>query len=228
MSSARAIPAASLTAHDRFKRHAHAWFWEAIIAATVLHFLALAFWPAMSSPDVSWEMTELAMVELPPEVDIPPLPQAIARPAAPVISSTTEVSEEVTIAMTTFEAQVMSALPPPPDRRGMQEADLARAPVFTPYTVAPSLRNREEVAAILVKEYPPLLRDSGIGGISVVWFFIDEKGTVIDTRLFRSSGHVPLDEAALRVATTMRFSPAMNREVRVPVWVQIPITFTVR
>ena len=36
-----------------------------------------------------------------------------------------------------------------------------------------------------------------------------------------------LDTAAIRVAGVYRFSPALNREKKVPVWVQFPITFQV-
>ena len=101
-------------------------------------------------------------------------------------------------------------------------------PVFTPYTVAPDLRNREEVGRALEREYPPLLRDAGIGGTVTVYLFIDEEGTVQNTRVHTTSGHTSLDEAALRVASVMRFSAAMNRDKKVPVWVSLPITFQVR
>ena len=72
-----------------------------------------------------------------------------------------------------------------------------------------------------------MLRDSGIGGSVNVWFFIDEEGRVIQTQVNESSGYEALDEAALKVADVMRFSPALNRENRVQVWVSLPITFQV-
>jgi protein TonB len=84
------------------------------------------------------------------------------------------------------------------------------------------------VGRALEREYPPLLRDAGIGGTVVVYLFIDEEGTVQNTRVNQSSGHTSLDEAALRVGSVMRFSPAMNRDKKVPVWVSLPITFQVR
>ena len=78
------------------------------------------------------------------------------------------------------------------------------------------------------REYPPLLRDAGIGGRAVVFFFIDEEGSVQDFRISESSGHQALDDAALAVADVYRFSAALNRDKKVPVWVQFPITFQVR
>ena len=103
---------------------------------------------------------------------------------------------------------------------------LMSSPVFTPYTVKPDYINGGEVHAALEREYPPLLRDAGIGGTVIVWFFIDEEGVVRNQQVQTSSGHQALDDAALRVAPVFRFTPALNRDQPVPVWVQLPITFT--
>jgi len=105
--------------------------------------------------------------------------------------------------------------------------ELMESPTFTPFTVPPGLQDREEMMAALEEEYPPLLRDAGIGGTVTIWFFVDETGTVQDTRLDESSGHPALDEAALRVAARVRFSAALNREKPVPVWISLPIAFGV-
>ncbi len=104
--------------------------------------------------------------------------------------------------------------------------DLEAAPTFTPYTVAPSLRNREEVARALEQAYPATLRDEGVGGKVLVWFLIDETGKVQKYQVKQSSGHELLDRAALQVAGVMRFSPALNRDKHVPVWVALPIQFS--
>jgi TonB family protein len=110
--------------------------------------------------------------------------------------------------------------------RGDQTArDPADGPSFTPMTVRPQLRNVPEVQQALMRHYPPLLRDAGIGGETVIWFFIDEEGAVQDTRVNRSSGYDALDQAALAVAGVMAFTPAYNRDVRVPVWIAMPIRF---
>ena len=105
--------------------------------------------------------------------------------------------------------------------------NLRAEPTFTPFTVAPSITNRQDVIATMVREYPPLLRDAGIGGTVRVYFFINEGGIVEQVRLDQSSGHEALDDAALNVAGAYEFSPAMNDEEPVPVWVSFPITFQV-
>lgn len=106
-------------------------------------------------------------------------------------------------------------------------APLTAEPTFTPFTVAPSILNRDEVIAAMGAEYPPLLRDAGIGGSVKVYFYIAEDGRVGDVRLDQSSGHAALDDAALKVARVYRFSPALNKDKKVPVWVSFSITFQV-
>ena len=113
--------------------------------------------------------------------------------------------------------------PPAPEERGIPEA-----PTFTPFSVAPSILNRNDVVQAMEREYPPELRDAGIGGTVRVYFYIDEEGRVQDRQIDASSGHRALDDAAMAVSEIYRFSPALNRDEKVPVWVSFPITFQVR
>ncbi len=105
------------------------------------------------------------------------------------------------------------------------ETQRSAAPVFTPYTVRPDVKNRDEVAEALERGYPAALKDAGIGGRIHVWFFIDEEGTVRNVQVSRSSGYQSLDNAAIQVANIIEFTPALNRDRRVPVWVSLPIAF---
>jgi len=216
--------AAPLTANEKFKRSFSNWFWGSMIAATALHFALFQFFPDLNAEDVSFTADELEAIELPPEIEIPPPPETISRPATPVVAEA-NIDEDITIAPTTFEDNPVENLPPPPEDSG---GDISASPTFTPFTVAPDIRNRTEVQRALQREYPPLLRDAGIGGTVQVWFFIDENGRVQDTRVNQSSGHTALDDAAIKVAGVFQFSPALNRDKKVPVWVSLPITFTTR
>jgi periplasmic protein TonB len=214
------------TANDQFKRGFGDWFWYSIAVAAMVHLVMFAFWPEMTAADVSGRSEELTAIELPPEIEIPPPPEQIARPATPVVSSA-QIDDDITIAPTTFDANPIENLPPPPTASAGAE-DISRAPTFTPMTVRPELQNTREVQRALERTYPPLLRDAGIGGTPVVWFFIDENGRVLRTQLSKSSGYDALDAAAIQVANVMQFSPALNRDKRVQVWVEIPIVFTAR
>jgi len=225
--TAEAVPSLEIlgeTANERLKRTFSSWFWGSMIAATVIHFGTFAFWPELTAEDFSFTSEELEAIELPPEIEIPPPPQQISRPATPVMASA-DIDEDITIAPTTFDENPIEELPPPPEDVA---TDLSAAPTFTPFTVAPAILNRPEVVRAMTREYPPLLRDAGIGGTVKVFFFIDEEGAVKDFRIDETSGHQALDDAALAVADVYRFSAALNRDKKVPVWVSFPITFQVR
>ena len=211
------------TANDRLKNRFGNWFWGSVMVATVLHFMMFAFWPEMSAADYALTTQEFEAIDLPPEIEIPPPPQQIARPATPVVSAA-NIDEDITIAATTFEDNPIEMLPAPPT--ATTSDDISAAPTFTPFTVEPRLKNQDEVQRALQRNYPPLLRDAGIGGKATVWFFIDENGKVVKTQLNASSGYTALDEAAVAVANLMQFTPALNRDKKVQVWVSIPIAFT--
>lgn len=213
------------TANDRFKQGFGSWFWGSLVAATVAHFLVFAFWPNMKAADVSFAAAELETIELPQEIQIPPPPQAITRPATPVVS-TANIEEDITIASTTFESNPVENLPPPPTVSASDE--LASFQAFTPEMVSPELRNRDDISRALQRFYPPLLRDAGIGGTVNVLFWIDEKGKVFRYQVEGSSGYPAFDDAAAKVADIMQFSPALNRDRPVRVVVAIPIKFTVQ
>lgn len=144
----------------------------------------------------------------------------------PVVGNAS-LNDAVTIAPTTFQANPIETLPPPPTT-GAGTGEIAAAPTFTPFTVSPELKNRAEVQATLERYYPLILKEAGIGGTVVLWFLIDTEGRVLKTQLNRSSGYEAFDIAATKVAEVMRFSPAYNRDRKVTVWVQLPVVFEVQ
>lgn len=213
----------SSTANDRFKGLFDNWLWGSVIVATLLHFAVFALWPEMTAPGVALDSEEIEVIELPPKFELPPPPEQIARPATPIISEA-EIDESITIHPNTFDENPVPDLPPPPQ----DEEEVVARPGFTPYEVAPRLLNTEEVVWAMERAYPAALRDAGIGGTVRVLFFVDEEGVVRKTRIDETSGYDPLDDAALEVADVYRFSPALNRDVRVAVWISLPIRFKVR
>ena len=166
---------------------------------------------------------DLEAVELPPEVRVPPPPSQIARPATPKVASTT-VDEEVTIAPTTFAANPVEQLPPPPKAGTTRPED---RPVFIPRDVEPVLTNRDEIAAYLRRVYPKPLRDAGIGGVVVLWVFVDAEGDVSRAVVKEPSRYEAFDRAAFEVAERMAFRPAINRDRPIGVWVSQRFHFSV-
>jgi TonB family protein len=116
----------------------------------------------------------------------------------------------------------------PSSTKTVSVEDIEASPAFTPYTVAPELKNRQEIAQLLVRWYPQMLRDAQIGGTVMVWILVDERGGVRRSVVKTSSEMAALDSVALKVTNRMVFSPAQNRDMKVPVWVAIPVTFAVQ
>ena len=96
-----AVPAVGSTANDRMKQSWDNLFWGSMIVAIVAHFGIFQLSPDMTAADVSFtsdvlealaahkEYVGVVVVEaidIPPEIEIPPPPEAIQRPATPVIS----------------------------------------------------------------------------------------------------------------------------------------------
>jgi periplasmic protein TonB len=220
-------PFKHVTANDRLKGSFNNWFWGSLAAAAVIHFLVIAFMPTAVPEDWGVTSREMEALEIPPQVEIPPPPQDIPRPAVPVISTNIDISQDITIAEVTFDRNPVENLPPPPTGAGV---DLSDQPAFTPRTVEPELRaaQRAELQRHLERNYPSALRDAGIGGRVVLWVFINEQGRVQNTRVVETSGYPAFDALAQEALRAVTFSPAMNRDERVPVWIQLPIAYQVR
>ena len=102
---------------------------------------------------------------------------------------------------------------------------ILRGPTFTPFSVAPTVLNRDEVLAAGEREYPGHLREAGVGGTVRIYFLLDDEGQVLRRVIDETSGNEELDAAALRVARIYRFSEARRRDRPVYAWVSFPITF---
>jgi len=117
-----------------------------------------------------------------------------------------------------------------PDTLNRLDFELRRTgdrPHFTPFTVRPELTNRQAAVAAIDRHYPDSLKAMGIGGTANIWMYVDVEGRVESTRVQKSSGYEALDQAAMAAAREFEFTPARNRDQLVPVWIAIPITFSV-
>lgn len=210
-----------LTANDRFKLKSTNWTQMGVLTAVALHFGLFVFVRPFEAEDLTTIAEEMEAITLPPEVRIPPPPEQIARPATPRVAQV-EVSEDITIAPTTFDTNPVENLPPPP--AGAAASD---RPSFIPYDTPPVLRNGSQIQSLLQRYYPKNLKDSGIGGRIELWLYVTEGGTVEKYEVKTSSGNAQLDEAAGRVVSEMQFTPAKNREKTTAVWVSQFVTFNV-
>lgn len=95
-------------------------------------------------------------------------------------------------------------------------------------TVPPRVRDGAAAAERMEALYPPLLRESGIGGTATVCIHVGTGGRVLEAEIIESSGYPALDEAAQRAAYEIEFVPAMRDDAPVATWLSLPLTFRVR
>jgi protein TonB len=225
------------------------------LASAIIHagLGAFAVWATIAAAEeVTDQEDDPVIVEFVAEVEVPPPPPPPPPPDMPV-----PVVEEVFKGFQTLEIPpvIPPDIPPPQTLQEFKASDFTgegvaggrgtgtriadagvssveptadiNTPSFTPHTVKPRLLNEAEVQRALIREYPPILRDAGIGGTTEIWLYIDVTGKVENTKVNKPSGYGQLDEAAQKVGAIMRFTPAQNRDLKVPVWVSIPVTFRI-
>ncbi|MGE0158874.1 MAG: TonB family protein [Gemmatimonadales bacterium] len=192
----------------------------AILAATVLGVVLLVGAFGVPVPTVSLDVRLGGAAEDRPDqtptvthFDTPPTP-----PAAPPAPPAPPIDHHAPATLPTV---------PGATRVIQLSAQQVPEPAFSPMTVRPTLTNADVVQQALMREYPAVLRDAGIGGAPVLWIYIDESGAVAATRIHETSGYEALDQAAMNVARAMVFTPARNDDQIVATWVQIPIRFQV-
>ena len=212
------------TANDRFQRHYGSLTAACILVATGVHFSLFELSPRMQIGDMGTAGEEIVAMTLPPDVRIPPPPQSIARPATPRVAAG-PLAEEITIAPTTFEANPVESLLPPPVNVKRQQKE--HTPFYVPHDVEPRLLNGTEVARLLSRLYPRTLCEAGIEGKVVLWVYVDTGGGPAECLVHSSSGYPMLDEAAKKVVTHMKFAPALHMDKPVAVWIAQPVEFSV-
>lgn len=212
------------SANNAFKRSYPSILAVGVILAVGAHFAFFQLMPHFQTNDMGTSSNQMEAVELPPQVEIPPPPQQISRPATPTVAEA-DISEDVTISKTTFEDNPVEQLPPPPEAGQGSKKD---RPSFIPRDVDPRLQNSGEIQEILRRSYPPSLRDAGIGSVVLVWVYINKEGVVEKVQIKEPSDYGAFNEAARKVARQMRFKPAISKDKNIGVWAQQRIRFQVR
>jgi len=210
-----------------FRESYSRWLVRALVAAIVVHGIVVGFFATPPGADAyATDGGELLVIEMPPEAKIPPPPEEIARPATPVVASE-PVDEEITIAETVIEVgQPVPEAPPAPSAPAVVAAESTDHFTFTPYTERPRCRAGcapEEI----VRQVPPVVRRAGLTCEMTVGIRIDTEGNVTATDLLAPSGRAVCDAAVKTWAAETKWTPALNRDEPVVVWIAQPVRIVV-
>jgi protein TonB len=152
----------------------------------------------------------------PPKPKPRPIPQPQPQPvAAPEPMPLAPVVPPAPPAPPAPPEPIVSAPPPAPP------APPAPPRIELPSSNADYLRNPPP-------PYPPLSRRLGEQGRVVVRVFIQLDGTASRAEVQRSSGFERLDQTAVQAALRWRYVPGKRAGVPEPMWVNVPIDFTLK
>jgi protein TonB len=174
----------------------------------------------------------------PPLAEQPPAPEPVlaeAMPPEPVPSAPAEIALPLPAPApppmpAAAPAPARMPAPPPPAAPARAALGPVRLGAGVALDVAPGAESRaarpRDVACSDATEYPPELRQAGIGGDVVLRLRLTDKGRVIEAKVAESSGHPQLDEAVQRSIRRCRFDPALRDGV--PVWSNLTWRVTFR
>lgn len=186
--------------HDARKQYRWA-LAAGLLGSVALHALLLEFSPPLPMKGALERAHALEVVQIPPTPTPAPPETDVPQEPAPIPAPA---------------MPVVASLDKPPTE-----------PELIPYEIAPRLENPGEVQRLLQELYPLEYREQKIGGVVVLWLYIDTKGNVARVLVRAPSGHAGFDQAAQQVAHRMAFRPAFIHGRPVGVWVSQGIRFTV-
>jgi protein TonB len=160
-------------------------------------------------------VTPIAVTPAPPKNAVAAVPVPVPDAAAPDNTTVMDQSQlQSTIGPSSGSGEKIDLSPPP-------EA----GPINQPGSVA-IVDQLPEAVHIVQPPYPDLARQAQVEGLVMVYALVGKDGRVLEVKLDPKL-HVPLlDEAALDAVRRWVFTPAIDHDRPVEVWVNIPIHFT--
>ncbi len=166
--------------------------------------------PPPIDPDKARDFADLPAVTKAPTIGIPkPVPDAQASPEDDI---------------TPDDAVNLYARNATPDSviRQMAQAGKEELPGLGTYV---AYDHEPKAIHIARPVYPDICLRAGAEGTVYVQILLNRKGEVVRVIVQRSSGNAALDEAALEAARLSRFTPAMQGDNPVSVWISMPFAF---
>lgn len=166
--------------------------------------------PPPIDPDKARDITGLPDIYRAPTIGIPkPVPDALASPED-------DITPEDAVNLYAQNATPDSVLK---QLAKADKEDLPELGTFVPHDREPQAINLSQPV------YPEICVRAGAEGTVYVQILLNKRGEVVKVLVQRSSGNPALDEAALEAARLSRFTPAMQGDTPVSVWISMPFAF---
>lgn len=183
---------------------------SSLLTTLILFIILFLFAPKLkTNPYKMKEKKDVVVMEkLPDQIQKINEPKEISKPQLPkkIVETTkeSEVTKNIDI-QTSFETEDLNI-------------EKYEGEIFRIYEQAPQLIQRID------PEYPQMARQLGIEGTVFLELVVEKDGTVSQVKVLKSV-HPLLDEAAVKAAYQLKWSPAMTRDLPIRCYVTYPITF---
>ena len=137
------------------------------------------------------------------------------------IATQTEMSQQIAPVIQDIEEENIIIEAPEEENIVIEDEALPPPDAFTPYETPPAPVYQVQ------PEYPELARKAGIEGRVYIKILVDKEGKVRDALLLRGVG-AGLDESALKAVRQWVYTPAIQNNRPVAVWVAQPVDFKLR
>ena len=185
----------------------------ALLITLVIFLLGFMFIPEQKIREYEPKAQNLIVVEkLPPLLQTIANPPPLSIPKMPIAAENDEKAEAATIDKTGFTGHEKTEVD--------VEFDI---PDFVPYDTPPRPLNLSEIKR--KTPYPKIARILGIQGTVYLKLLLDKEGRVRKVELLKSL-YPDLDRIAIKMAKELRFTPAMQRDMFVAVWISFPYEFS--
>ncbi|HAF07558.1 MAG: TonB family protein [candidate division TA06 bacterium 32_111] len=183
---------------------------SSLLTTLVLFIILFLFVPKLkTNPYKMKERKDIIVMEkLPDQIQKINEPKEISKPQLPkkIVETTkeSEVTKNIDI-QTSFETEDLNI-------------EKYEGEIFRIYEQAPQLIERVD------PEYPQMARQLGIEGTVFLELVVEKDGTVSQVKVLKSA-HPLLDDAAVKAAYKLKWSPAMTRDLPIRCYVTYPVTF---
>lgn len=190
-----------------------------LIISLLLHVVLFQVFKRVSVEQKFQNLTPgLIIVEDIPQIALKKQVQAPLPPTIPIPSESVDLPPEQTLEFFDDFSDYNPVLPPPPI-----EGD----EIFVSFDKPPEpIGGFRSIQNNLV--YPEIARRIGVEGRVIIKAHVDEQGNVIGTKVAKSLGPNGCDEAAILAIQSVKWHPALQRDMPVSVWVAVPVDFQLR
>lgn len=152
-------------------------------------------------------------------------PPPASRPVVPIASESNQVSDETTIETTDIDVGLDDLAPPPVLEEKAVQKKVEVVEEDEPVEIW-KVEKQPEVVKQVKPDYPEIARKAGIEGRVTVNALVGKDGKV--EKLGEVTGPEVFHEAAKTAALQWEFTPAIQNDRPVKVWVAIPFNFSFR